>query len=47
VVRAALDRDGLLLQGVALVIALLTFALMLIVDVLVLWLDPRITLEAV
>lgn len=46
-VRAALDRDGLLLQGVALVIALLTFALMLIVDVLVLWLDPRITLEAV
>lgn len=46
-VRAALDRDGLLLQGVALVIALLTFALMLIVDVLVLWLDPRITSEAV
>lgn len=46
-VRAALDRDGMLLQGVALVIALLTFVLMLILDVLVLWLDPRITVEAV
>lgn len=40
--QAALDRDPLLLQGVTLAIAALTFAALLAVDVLVMLLDPRI-----
>lgn len=47
VVQAAFDRDPLLLQGATLVIAALTFVVLLLVDVLVLWLDPRISRQAV
>ncbi len=47
VVQAAYDRDALLLQGATLIIAALTFAVLLLVDVLVLWLDPRISKQAI
>lgn len=42
VVRAAFDRDPFLLQGATLVIATLTFAILFVVDLVVLALDPRI-----
>ncbi|MCC6617287.1 MAG: ABC transporter permease [Anaerolineae bacterium] len=41
-VQAALDRDPFLLQGATLTIAVITFAILLVVDVLVMILDPRI-----
>lgn len=41
-VQAALDRDIMLIQGVVLVIAALTFTVLLIVDCAVMLLDPRI-----
>lgn len=41
-VQAALDRDPLMLQGVTLLIAALTFGVLLVVDLTVMALDPRI-----
>jgi peptide/nickel transport system permease protein len=41
-VQAALDRDPLLFQGAALVIAAITLGVLLLVDVVVFLLDPRI-----
>ncbi len=41
-VQAALDRDPMLLQGVTLCIAVMTFAILLCVDVALTVLDPRI-----
>lgn len=41
-VQAALDRDPLLLQGVTLLIAALTFGILLLVDLITMALDPRI-----
>lgn len=41
-VQAALDRDPMLLQGVTLCIAVITFAILLAVDVALTLLDPRI-----
>ena len=41
-VQAALDRDPMLLQGVTLCIAVMTFGILLLVDMLLLLLDPRI-----
>lgn len=41
-VQAALDRDPLLLQGAALTIAAITLAVLLLVDLIVFLLDPRI-----
>lgn len=41
-VQAALDRDPMLLQGVTLCIAVMTFAILLVVDVALTLLDPRI-----
>jgi len=46
-VQAAFDRDPMLLQGATLVIAMLAFALLFMVDVIVLALDPRISSHAV
>lgn len=46
-VRAAFDRDTTLLLGTTLVIAGLTFAILFIVDVVVLYLDPRISRKAI
>jgi ABC-type dipeptide/oligopeptide/nickel transport system permease component len=42
-VQAALDRDPLLLQGAALMIAAMTLGVLLLVDMIVFLLDPRIT----
>ncbi|MBE0689960.1 MAG: ABC transporter permease [Anaerolineae bacterium] len=42
-VQAALDRDPFLLQGATLTIAVITFGILLVVDVLVMILDPRIS----
>ncbi|MBN2471031.1 MAG: ABC transporter permease subunit, partial [Anaerolineae bacterium] len=42
-VRAAFDRDPMLLQGTTLVIAALAFFILFCVDLLVLYLDPRIS----
>lgn len=42
-VRAAFDRDPMLLQGTTLFIAALAFAILFVVDLVVLYLDPRIT----
>lgn len=42
-VRAAFDRDPMLLQGTTLVIAGLAFVILFVVDLVVLYLDPRIT----
>jgi peptide/nickel transport system permease protein len=47
VVQAAFDRDPMLLQGTTLIIAALTFAVLLAVDLLVMLLDPRISTRAV
>jgi peptide/nickel transport system permease protein len=41
-VQAALDRDPMLLQGVTLCIAVMTFSILLAVDVVLTLLDPRI-----
>jgi len=41
-VQAALDRDTMLLQGAVLIIAVITLIILLLVDVAVLLLDPRI-----
>lgn len=46
-VRAAFDRDTTLLLGTTLVIAALTFAILFMVDVVVLYLDPRISRKAI
>ncbi|GEM_PF-5870190 len=45
-VQAALDRDPMLLQGAVLLIATLTLCILLIVDIAVLLLDPRIRRES-
>lgn len=45
-VSAAFDRDPLLLQGTTLAIAALTFAVLFLGDLLVLYLDPRISRQA-
>lgn len=42
-VQAALDRDPLLLSGVTLCIAALTFGVLLATDLIIMWLDPRIS----
>jgi ABC-type dipeptide/oligopeptide/nickel transport system permease component len=42
-VQAALDRDPMLLQGAVLTIAVFTLGILLLVDVIVLLLDPRIS----
>lgn len=41
-VQAAMDRDPPLLQGTTLTIAMLTFTVLLVVDIIVFHLDPRI-----
>lgn len=41
-IRAAFDRDPLLLQGTTLTIALMTFAILFLVDLMIVYLDPRI-----
>lgn len=46
-VQAAFDRDALMLQGVTLVIAALSFAVLFGMDLLVLVLDPRISARSV
>jgi len=46
-VQAVLDRDPHLLQGVTLLLATLTFTILLVVDLLVVALDPRIEHQAV
>lgn len=46
-VRAAFDRDPFLLQGTALAIAALTFVILFAVDLIVLYLDPRVSRQAV
>lgn len=46
-IRAAFDRDTTLLLGTTLVIAIMTFAILFIVDLLVLYLDPRISRRAI
>lgn len=46
-VRAAFDRDTMLLLGTTLVIALLTFAILFCIDLTVLYLDPRISRKAI
>ncbi|PJF21978.1 MAG: peptide ABC transporter permease [Phototrophicales bacterium] len=43
-VSAAFDRDFMMLQGVTLTIAVLTFSVLFIVDLIVAYLDPRIKL---
>ncbi|NPV68995.1 MAG: ABC transporter permease [Anaerolineae bacterium] len=45
-VRAAFDRDPLLLQGTTLAIAAMTFVILFTVDLLVLYLDPRLSRQA-
>jgi ABC-type dipeptide/oligopeptide/nickel transport system permease component len=45
-VQAALDRDPLLLQGAVLIIAVITLLMLLVVDVIVFLLDPRVTQPA-
>ena len=46
-VKAAFDRDPLLLQGATLTIAFLTFIILFAVDLIVVYLDPRIVHKAV
>ncbi len=45
-VQAAFDRDPLLLQGTALAIAALTFMILFAVDLIVLYLDPRVSRQS-
>mgnify|MGYP001296075370 FL=1 len=44
-VQATLDRDPMLLQGAVLLIAVLTLSILLVVDVAILLIDPRIRLK--
>jgi peptide/nickel transport system permease protein len=46
-VKAAFDRDPMVLQGTTLTIATITFIILFFVDIIVLRLDPRITYKAV
>lgn len=46
-VRAAFDRDATMLLGTTLVIAALTFAILFLLDAIVLYLDPRISRKAI